>query len=356
MSVSVLLVGTSALKRDMLCNEFDRAGFSVWTAANASKALQILQGEAIQVLLMAASLPEISLPEWILQLEAQAPHLRIMLLADPQTPEIASWLRSRGVGLFSAHSYDLNRLRCRLEEQVRLPKGRSFHFSNINLFDLMQLLSLSLRKIHLYIAQPETACEGLLYFSQGQVRHAVFGELHGEEAFYAVMNLYRGYFAEAELGRPEYYTIETQMNRLMATSAQRLDQSTSFTAPEKVQTFAGELKDLSLLDVLQVLGTSHQSCEIQVLDLFRGDGGRIQLAAGDVTFASFGAQQGLKALEQMVDIRTGQFNLQSPQNLYEANLDLPLTALILHLGQYQDESRQHMDRLPKDWPQMASAL
>lgn len=337
MPVSVLLLGVSALKRDILNRDFSAAGFRVLSANSAQEALEILAQNSVQILLSTYVLPDFSMPELLLHLEELMPQLRIMLLADPETPELALWLRSRGVSLFSPHSYDLRKLRQRLNEQVQQPANRTFRFSKINLFDLIQLLALSLRNVHLYIAEPQTAHEGLVYFSKGNIRHALFAELNGEDAFHSVMSMQEGYFAEAELVQPSYYTIETQMNRLMTTSAIRMAQAEANQHKKMEQCFSGELKDLRLLDVLQVLSASQQSQEIQVLDLFRGDSGRIYMYQGEIQDASFHNLIGLKALKQMMGICSGQFSLTEYTPPQQITMEGPFTQLMFHLVQFQDE-------------------
>lgn len=336
MTVSVLLVGHTKLKRDMLQNEFTLAGFDVFHAQNTHEALNCLKSENIQVLLAADQLPDASISEFIVHLEPWKQHVHMMLLADPQDTKIRHWLYAQGISLFSPDSYNLVQLRKQLTQQLATPRVRSFHFSAINLFDLIQILALSLREVHLYIAEPESAREGLLFFSNGEIKHAMLGDKTGEEAFHDVMQMQEGYFAEAELAPPECYSIQTRLNRLMIHSAMRKAQRENQT---EQQSFSGVIHHIQLLDILQISSSAQQSYVIQIQDPLHNQQGSIVIHEGILEHACFNHLNGLTALKRILNVGVGQFHFEAYTPPEARTLEGPFTHYMLQLASYQDSLR-----------------
>lgn len=448
--ISVLIAVQSPLKRDMFHHFLSPAKFETAVADSPETVFALLKEQSFQIVLA-------DLPFWgdrfnksIRVLNTHFPATQILLMA----PENERVERNRQLSVFPAESFDMPALAAQICALAQAYTGLHYHFSRLNLFDLNQLVALSQRERHLYLAEPETAREGLLFFEQGHIRHAVFDQLHGEEAFYAVMKMKSGFFSEAELARPEYYSIEMPMNHLMANSALHLDQQKIegenlfqparfilceprselktaltkrfaaaqqqlltcslgelekelqnqvpdliflhtdllednpfqffrwlrlvykgpvilfgtilsselfsclrwpqmvgfFSLPDQQQEletwvhhqffdqrFSGELKDLLLLDVLQVLGGSRQSCRIAVHDFFRHEKGEIFMQHGELIHAWFAGHEGKAALREQCRIIQGVFKLSAFQEPEKQTLEGSLGRLILQLQPFLDE-------------------
>lgn len=92
-----------------------------------------------------------------------------------------------------------------------------------SLVDLFQLLSAAKRTGRLAVEHPAGLAR--IYFDRGQVVHAEFGELHGEEAVYALFRDERGGF-EFRIGLPSpTNSIEVNTENLVLEGVRRLDES-----------------------------------------------------------------------------------------------------------------------------------
>ncbi|MGE3725002.1 MAG: DUF4388 domain-containing protein [Candidatus Sericytochromatia bacterium] len=442
--ISVLIAVQSPLKRDMFYHFLSPAKFETAVADSPEQVFALLREQPFQIVL--ADLPfwgeRFSKSLQVLNTHFSATHI-LLMASESERVE-----RNRQISLFPAESFDMPALAAQICALAQAYSGLNYQFSRLNLFDLNQLVSLSPRERHLYLAEPDTAREGLLFFEQGQIRHAVFDQLHGEEAFYAVMGMKSGFFSETDLAKPEYYSIQMPMNHLMANSALHLDQEKTavenllqpvkfiicepssqlctpllkrfastqpqiiscalkdlektfqvqspdllflhtdlledkpfqffrwlrlvykgpvilfgtilssemfaclrlpqivgfFSLPEQQQAletwvyhqffdqrFSGELKDLLLLDVLQVLGGSRQSCRITVHDYFRHEKGEIFMQHGELIHACFAEHEGKAALREQCRIIQGVFKFDSFQEPEKQTLEGSLGRLILQL-------------------------
>lgn len=446
--ISVLIAVQSPLKRDMLHHSLSPTKFDTEVAASPEAVFACLKQRDFQVILSEPAFwgQRLSKSLEVLTSHFSATQILWMVAGDEEP-----LTRYRQVSLFPAESFDMPALAARICDLARSYSGLNYQFSRLNLFDLNQLLALSQHECHLYLAEPETAREGLLFFEKGQIRHAVFDQLHGEAAFYAVMQMKKGFFSETDLARPEYYSIEMPMNHLMANSALHLDQQSAqtptsenllqpvqflicdssdrlkttlsrrfssvlqeirncgfqeleralhkqrpdllflhtdylehkpfqffrwlrlvykgpvilfgtilsaelfaclrlpqivsfFSLPEQQQaletwvhhqffdqSFSGELKDLFLLDVLQVLGGSRQSCRIAVRDYYQNGQGEIFMQHGELIHAWFGEHEGKAALREQCRISHGVFSFAAFQEPEKQTLEGALGRLILQL-------------------------
>lgn len=101
-----------------------------------------------------------------------------------------------------------------------------------SLVDLFGLLSSSTRTGRLSIEHPEAMAK--VYFDKGQVVHAEFGELQGDDAVYALFDDEKGSF-EFTIGLPSpRRTIEVSTENLMLEAIRRLDESRRDTSGEAV--------------------------------------------------------------------------------------------------------------------------
>ena len=148
------------------------------------------------------------------------------------------------------------------------------------------------------------------------------------------MQMKAGYFASAELARPEHYTIESQLSKLLTRSALRGFGGNS-------QSFQGELKNLNLLEVLQVLAISEQSHTVQVTDLYQGESGRIYMKQGELEHIEFQNLKGLNALKQILGIAAGDFHFSEYASPPEQTCEGSFNRHLLQLAGFQDHASQY---------------
>jgi len=94
----------------------------------------------------------------------------------------------------------------------------------VNLSEMVHMASHAGRSRHVYVTSPQSGQEGLMCFSQNRVQHAIYGEAAGEEAFFEIMQMKRGMFEETPIVQGNYYTIDSNLDKLLTLSAMRSDQ------------------------------------------------------------------------------------------------------------------------------------
>lgn len=108
------------------------------------------------------------------------------------------------------------------------------------------------------------------------------------------------------------------------------------------QHFSGELLDLNLFGVLQIITYFRQSRLLEVTDFFSGRAGQIFLADGEVLHATFGEYIGRDALKKILQINYGLFRQEAYWEPVTKSLNIPFNRLMMHLSRFSsaDESLQ----------------
>lgn len=234
MTISVLVVSPSYSIREMLARYLPYEEFSVFTAASTTEALSYFHGVSFDAVLLELKLQETSgldLLEWLNQ---HHPHVHPVVICHEEDSDLIELIRTRRAGYLIQNRLNLLQFRNKLQAMCRYKRGIIYQFSQISLFELVKLVSFSGEDYHLYLTSPQTHQEGLIYFGQNKVKHAMYGELAGETAFYEIMKMKRGLFSELKVIENEDEAITSSLDQLMANSALIIDQGEGRTAQVKL--------------------------------------------------------------------------------------------------------------------------
>lgn len=168
----------------------------IFTASSGEEALAILEKTKIDLVVTDIRMPGISGIDLLLAIRASYPDIGVIVMtAFPSTESKAEVLEKGGL-LFIEKPFDIKKLR----ESVRKAlgeggaPGENSHFegkmTGIQLSDLIQVNNLSQASTALRILADGR--EGVIYFREGAIVHAICDDLAGEEAFYRLMRLKGG--------------------------------------------------------------------------------------------------------------------------------------------------------------------
>ncbi len=122
----------------------------------------------------------------------------------------------------------MGRLINMVEDEGR-PSGFHAQVNGASLADLIQLNCLGRQRAAFKVSSSEG--EGYLYFHSGQIVHAEFDELVGEEALFRMFAAETGVFEPSRRAWPSNATISTGWETLVLRAAQRSDEAKSGVTP-----------------------------------------------------------------------------------------------------------------------------
>lgn len=241
MPISLLVVSPSDNIRNMLARYLASADFSVYTADSASQALSFLQTLQLDALVTDLDLKEASGLDLLLWINQHAPAIHPVVLCDGDDSDLIELLRRQSVSVLQKNRLNLFQFRALLQTMCQYKRGVTYQFSQISLFELVQLASRSSQARHVYLTSPLSGQEGMICFQNSRARHALYDAFSGEEAFYEIMRMKQGLFQETDLGSGEYFTIESSLDQLMALSALRSDQRPETIPPTQCTLYSGDM-------------------------------------------------------------------------------------------------------------------
>ncbi len=161
--------------------------FTVHTAENGKIAVSILESIPIDLMITDLKMPEMDGFELLVYLNANYPSIPAIVMTAFGTPQIESKLKKSGMLRLLEKPVDFDELtqailKC-LDEKF---KGGTL--TGISLPSFLQLIEMEQNTCLMEVSIPSGE-QGLLYFHQGVLYDAIFKDLKGEEAVYAMLVL-----------------------------------------------------------------------------------------------------------------------------------------------------------------------
>lgn len=204
--------------------------WQVFTAQNAGVALQILQDNAIDLVVVDMHMPVVDGLQFLALLSRKHPNVpKAVMTSDASQAHRAACL-SRGAEAFlqkPALPQDWQNIYGVLSELARAPVEEGFRgvLRRVGLQDVLQMECLSRNSSVLEVKTRQV--HGAIYIQEGQIIHAEAGERSGEEAFNYLMALTGGEFNLRPFSAPAQQTISAQWEFLVMEAARQRDEQSA---------------------------------------------------------------------------------------------------------------------------------
>ncbi|MBL0714135.1 MAG: response regulator [Desulfosarcina sp.] len=290
----ILLINCDSQLRESLADHLyaDTASYRLLTAGDGSRALEILASADIFLAVIGVSAGETFPQPYFKEILAGYPHLETILILPPDDTVRHRAIPSHPNLQIIEAPCDAVHLGRRINE---LSQGHNQGFAgtlkNIQLDDLIQMCCLSAATITIRVSKG--AQQGTIHIWDGEIAHAVCGQLTGEEAFYPILGWKSGGFETLDGGVSEVATIKKSYEFLLMEAARRVDESDMLTED-----------DAAPVDSDSVLGASPKLRVLMVEDsIVMGKIlGSMLAASGDIEVAGI-ARNGEEALQLAEELR-----------------------------------------------------
>ncbi|TMC16977.1 MAG: response regulator [Chloroflexi bacterium] len=167
-----------------IVNSLRKDGYFVQGTRSGAEAIRILWSEEFDVVIGDLKAPGADGFEMLQWLRAYRPNTRMIMVAAVSSPVLRTQALEAGVVSYLEKPLNLHQLK---EELRRLLQQTGFSASldSFDLLDVIQIINLSRKNIALLV---NTGLEerGILRFQKGELIWAEYGNLRGEEAFFAL--------------------------------------------------------------------------------------------------------------------------------------------------------------------------
>lgn len=223
----VLIVDDEPLILDMLTQSLavDRERYGVVTALNAKEGFEILSKENVFLVISDIVMPEISGLHLLAQIRAHFPQVEVILMTGYATGEIKRQGRQSNCLHFLEKPIKLRHLLEMIREQIAInDEGFAGTLKNIQLIDLIQMCCFS--GVTMAISVMKGSQQGTIFIENGEIIHAVCGDMTGENAFYDILAWQNGSFETINTAAPVQHNIDKNYNYLLLEAARLYDLKT----------------------------------------------------------------------------------------------------------------------------------
>ena len=159
--------------------------FTVHTAENGKEAANILESTPIDLVVTDLKMPEMDGFELLVHINTHFPNIPVIVMTAFGTPEIETNLKENGMLRLLEKPVDFDELTQAILKSID-KKDDGGTLTGISLPSFLQLIEMEQNTCLMEVTTP-SAIHGLLYFQKGILYDAIFDDLKGEEAVYALL-------------------------------------------------------------------------------------------------------------------------------------------------------------------------
>ncbi|MFO8083191.1 MAG: response regulator [Desulfobacterales bacterium] len=206
----------------------DRDQYSVLTAINGRKALEVLARENVCLVVSDIYMPEISGIHLLSCIKEKYPDTVVILMTAYHSEQIRGKAEKGGCLHFIEKPFEFAHIRNLIVDNItKKDNGFVGTLRNIQLTDLIQMCCLS--PISMTISVTKGVLEGTIYIQEGEIIHAVCGDINGEEAFYRILEWGTGSFETRDSSIVPLVSIGKNWQSLLMEAVRRIDEKENET-------------------------------------------------------------------------------------------------------------------------------
>ncbi len=207
------------------------ANVEILAAHSGEEALEILNKIEIDLVITDINMPGINGLDLLIEIKNIYPKTGVMIMTAYPSSGYKDKAMMNGSLRFIEKPFDIHELR----KQVSDVLSKADHFrgvvDGIELIDIVQLNGLSKSTSALKVSTSDT--EGMIFFKDGDVIHAMCGQLTGEEAFFKILSFQGGTIGNMRGVEPPMISIRKNIDALLLEGTTMMDHSTSETIADE---------------------------------------------------------------------------------------------------------------------------
>lgn len=233
MAINKILIVDDDFTTSIILEKFlIKSGFSVTKADSAIKGSEIIKNEQFPIVITDINMPEISGLDFLLWIKENYPDTYVIVITGYGTDEIKDFVTKKGALNYFVKPVNLKKLL----ELIRFSTNKAFsgNISDVNLFDFINIMSLSGKQKSISITDQETKKKGLIFLKGKRVIHAEFDDSQGKEAFLKIMRIKKGAFSEVEWVEPVEASVNMQSATLLIETFQIIENEASSQSKKRI--------------------------------------------------------------------------------------------------------------------------
>jgi len=203
--------------------DFLEADHNCFGAFNVDDAIEILKKEEIDLVFSDIRMPKKSGFELLQWLKKNRPRIKVVMMTAFGSSSVKQAAKTKGAVYYMEKPIDLERI-LKLIERAFQPKGFVADIKNLDLIDMLQVLTFSGKNCTLLVKN-SLGDEGKIFIRQGNVLDSETEFHNGIEAFYDIVKWEGGTFRTTKLPEDIHSNISAPIEHLLLEASRIKDES-----------------------------------------------------------------------------------------------------------------------------------
>jgi DNA-binding NarL/FixJ family response regulator len=210
----------------------DNERYDVLVARNGAVAQQVMREQDIDVLVTDVRMPGLSGLDLLCWASAESPSTRVIVITSFDVTKSEERAFELGCLHFVQKPFDLHQMRELIVDTLQQQaEGFGGSLAQLAPADVVQMLCLGRKTTAMRVVEDDRV--GMVYFREGDVIHATWDDLSGEEAFYQLINATSGTFGTIPTPESVPQTITVNWQHLLLEGMRLRDERAAGRGPEK---------------------------------------------------------------------------------------------------------------------------
>ena len=194
----------------------------ILSAKSGEEALAVLSDKGVELVITDINMPGMSGLDLLIEINNRYPETGVIIMTAYPSSAYEREAMMSGSLRFIEKPFDIKDLRDIVKEILKSSEGFQGTISGVDLMDIIQLNGLSQATSALRITTSDE--EGMIFFMNGEVVHAMCDQVNGEEAFFKILEFQDGSLQNIRGVEPPVVSINKGLESLLFEAAMRNDE------------------------------------------------------------------------------------------------------------------------------------
>ncbi len=197
----------------------------ILAAKSAEEALAILSDQPVNLVVTDINMPGMNGLDLLIEINNRFPATGVIIMTAYPSNAYENKAMMSGSLRFIEKPFDINEVRAIVKEALKVNDGFQGTVDGVDLIDIVQFNALSRATAALKVTTGEQ--EGMIFFKDGAVVHAMYGQQIGENAFFTILGFNGGSLQNIRGVQPPIVSIRKSIEALLFEAAVKNDENSA---------------------------------------------------------------------------------------------------------------------------------
>ncbi|MGB3209421.1 MAG: response regulator [Desulforhopalus sp.] len=194
----------------------------ILAAKSGEEALAILSDKPANLVITDINMPGMNGLDLLIEINNRFPDTGVIIMTAYPSNAYENQAMMSGSLRFIEKPFDINEVRSIVKEALKIHEGFQGTVDGVDLIDIVQFNGLSRATAALKVTTGDQ--EGMIFFKDGTVVHAMYGEMTGEDAFFTILDFNGGSLQNIRGVEPPIVSISKSIEGLLFEAALKNDE------------------------------------------------------------------------------------------------------------------------------------